>query len=347
MPSTTGANGRKITGARVRQEAAGAKRPPNEARAAASREMIGTCPSMHQVFQLIRKVASSDLPVLIIGSSGTGKDMVAEAIHQRSPRLKGPLVAVNCDSLPPDILEAELFGQEKGGPRADRTVAAGKMELAQHGSLLLQEVGELPAEVQSKLWNFLRDYSFNRVGGQQRIQADLRLICTSSCDLQELIAAGRFRDDLYQELSRIKITLPPLKERGNDVVVIAQAFLKNCAAKLDKDLRGFTPEASEALQRYSWPGNVRELITNIRRAAIMAVGPWVTPENLGLESYSQRNELQGLGLREAKARFEARLVAETLTRVQGNVRQAAKALKTSPSAVYNLIKKYDLKNYVL
>jgi two-component system NtrC family response regulator len=292
---------------------------------------------MHQVFRLIRKVAPNNVPVLIMGAGGTGKDMVAQAIHQRSLRAQEPLVAICCGALPPEMLKSELFGQGRGAfTEAHRTVA-GKVELARNGSLLLEEVGELPLELQSRLWHFLQDYSFKRVGGQQRIQADLRLISTSSCDLRELIAQGRFRDDLYHKLSGVKIELPPLKDRGKDVVVMAHAFLKSCSVKLGKDLRGFTPEAIEALQSYPWPGNIRELITTIRRAATVTVGPWVTPENLGLENHFQGNDFQGLGLKEARARFDAKLVADTLARTQGNVRLAAQALKTSPSVIYNLI----------
>jgi two-component system NtrC family response regulator len=311
-------------------------------------EMIGTCPAMHRVFHLIRKVAGTDGPILVTGASGTGKEMVAQAVHERSLRAKGPFVAVNCGAIPRELLESELFGHEKGSFTGAYRTVVGRVELAHQGTLFLDEIGELPLELQVKLLRFLQDYSFERVGGRQAIQVNLRVISATNRDLKELIASGRFREDLYYRLNGITISLPDLKDRGEDVVIMANIFLRNYTAMIRKDVQGFTREAVKAIQDYSWPGNIRELINHIRRAVVMAEGAWITPENLGLDGYHQEEmAFHGLGLKEAKAQFEAKLVTEALSRCQGNVRLAAKALKTNRSVIYHLINKYRLKQYIV
>ncbi len=309
-------------------------------------EMIGTCPAMHKVFHLIRKVAASDVPVLITGASGTGKEMVAQAIHQRSLRSKGPFVPVNCGAIPRDLLESELFGHEKGAFTGAFRTVVGKVELAHNGTLFLDEVGELPPELQVKLLRFLQEFSFERVGGRESKQVDLRVIAATNCDLTELIAAGRFREDLYYRLNVVNIDLADLKDRADDVLIMANVFLRRYAAKTERKILGFTLEATKAIQAYSWPGNVRELINHIRRAVVMAEDEWITPENLGLNlAQLQGLANNGLGLKEAKAQFEAKLLADTLAHCQGNVQLAARNLKTSRSVIYHLINKYDLKEY--
>jgi two-component system NtrC family response regulator len=311
------------------------------------REMIGTCPAMHKVFHLIRKVAASDVPVLVTGASGTGKEMVAQAIHQRSLRSKGPFVAVNCAAIPRELLESELFGHEKGAFTGAFRTVAGKVELAHNGTLFLDEVGELPLELQVKLLRFLQEFSFERVGGRETKQVDLRVISATNGDLKELIAAGRFREDLYYRLNVVNIDLPDLKERGDDGLIMANVFLRRYAAKTERKILGFSAEAMKAIQTYPWPGNIRELINHIRRAVVMAEDAWVTPENLGLDlTKFQGMPSNRLGLKEAKARFEAKLVSEALANCRGNVQLAAKLLKTSRSVVYHLISKHDLKEYM-
>ncbi len=308
-------------------------------------EMVGTCPAMYRVFHLIRKMAHTDLPVLVTGASGTGKEMVATAIHQRSPREEGPFVAVNCGAIPRDLLESEFFGHEKGSFTGAYRSVIGKAEQANHGTLFLDEVGELPLDLQVKLLRFLQEYSFERVGGRQKIQVDVRIISATNCDLKELIAAGRFRDDLYYRLNGITIEMPDLKDRGADILIMATFFLKQYSAQLGKDLRGFTPEAVKALQSYPWPGNIRELINHIRRAVVMAEDRWVTPVDLELGDYSVGHDHANLGLKEARERLEAKMITEALARFRGNVQKAAQALKISRSAFYYLAEKYHLKHY--
>ncbi len=307
-------------------------------------EMIGTCPAMGQVFHLIRQVAATGVPVLITGACGTGKEMVARALHQRSLLAEGPFVAFTPGAVPPEFLAAELFGQEKGLLGRGRRAARGKLELAHRGTLLLDEVAELPLEVQDKLLNFLQDFILERVGKAKRLRLDLRLMAASSRDLSALVAAGDFREALYLRLAAAAIALPDLKDRGDDVLLMARVFLHRYAAQVDKDLYGFTSEALQALQCYEWPGNIRELISHIRRAVVLAAGPWVTPEDLGLSAPAPEGGLEpGQGLKEALARYEARLVTEVLAQCQGNLALAAKTLKTTPSLLARLMKKYGLK----
>jgi two-component system NtrC family response regulator len=277
--------------------------------------------------------------------------MVAQAIHQRSRRAKGPFVAVNCGGIPRELLESELFGHEKGAFTGAYRTVVGTVERAQGGTLFLDEVGELPLELQVKLLRFLQEYTFERVGGSKTFKADLRVISATNSDLEELIAAGRFREDLYYRLDVVKIELPPLKQRDEDVLVMANVFLRRYSSMIDKEIKGFTKVAATAIQTHSWPGNIRELVNRIRRGVVMSEGLWITPEHLGftigapqgVPSGALAPSVNGLGLKEAKAKFEADLVTSTLERCQGNVLLTAKILKTSRSMVYHLIQKYNLK----
>jgi DNA-binding NtrC family response regulator len=312
-------------------------------------EMVGTCEAMRDIFQLIRKVASTDVPVLVTGASGTGKEMVARAIHERSHRGKMPFIAINCGAIPRELLESELFGHEKGAFTGAYQSTKGTVERAEGGTLFLDEVGELPLALQVKLLRFLQEFSFERVGGRKTIKVDLRVISATNADLKEMIAQNRFREDLYYRLDVVGVDLPPLKDRGDDVLIIANRFLKHYANKVGKDLRGFGHEAAIALQSYHWPGNIRELINRIRRSVVMAEGPWVTPEILGLATTiasAPEPLMAGLSLKEAKARFEADLLVKVLKHYQGNVVLAAQTLQISRSMMYHLIQKYDLKQYV-
>ena len=313
-----------------------------------SQEMVGTCEPMRKIFHLIRKLAATDVPILITGASGTGKEMVAQAVHERSLRSKGPFVAINCGAIPRELLESQLFGYEKGAFTGAYRTTSGTLERADGGTLLLDEVGELPLELQVKLLRFLQDFSFERVGGRKTIQVDLRVISATNCDLREMIAGGRFREDLYYRLDVVNIELPPLKDRGDDALIIANVFLKRYSNKVGKDIRGFAREAVTAIQAHPWPGNIRELINRVRRSVVMSEGPWVTTEHLGLSLADLQPELvyNGGGLKKAKAMFEASLITKVLQQFQGNVQLATKALAISRSMMYNLIQKYDLKQYV-
>ncbi len=245
-------------------------------------EMIGTCPAMLKVFHLIRKVAPSDFPVLITGAGGTGKEMVAQAIHERSLRAQGPFVPVNCGAIPRDLLEPELFGRGKGACTGAFRTLAGKLELANYGTLFLDEVGDLPPKLQVKLLRFLQDFSFERVGGRQRRRVNLRIISAHRSDLRELLTKDYFRQDLYCLLNGINIDLPDLKERGDDLLIMARVFLRRYASQLGGGKARFRQDALRALQAYPWPGNIRELLHHIRLGVVRSKSPWLSPEDLGL-----------------------------------------------------------------
>jgi two-component system NtrC family response regulator len=311
-------------------------------------EMIGTSQSMREVFHLIRKLAPSDVPVLITGASGTGKEMVARAIHERSRRAQGPFVPINCGAIPRELLESELFGHEKGAFTGAYRTSAGTVERANGGTLFLDEVGELPPELQVKLLRFLQELSFTRVGGRIPIQVDLRIISATNADLAEMTRAGRFREDLYYRLDVVNIQLPPLKYRGDDSLIMASVFLKRYASKVGKEIRGFSQRATAAILAHPWPGNVRELVNRIRRGVVLSEEPWLTPEHLGLSLDEVKPEpiINGRGLKEVRAEFEAKLITDTLTHYHGNAQLASKSLKISRSMLYHLIQKYDLKHYL-
>jgi DNA-binding NtrC family response regulator len=307
-------------------------------------EMVGVSEPMRRVFNLIRKVAATDLPVLITGASGTGKEMVARSIHQRSLRAEGPFVAINCAAIPRELLESELFGHEKGAFTGAYQTSLGTVERAQRGTLFLDEVGELPLELQVKLLRFLQEFTFERVGGHKTMEADLRVISATNSDLTNLIKEGNFREDLYYRLDVLRVALPLLKDRDDDLLIMATIFLKRYASRVGKkDLR-FSKEAMTAILAHNWPGNIRELTNRIRRSVVMADGPLIAPEHLGIvvPHLDPEPHDDGLSLKEAKARFEAQLIAQVLAKYNGNVSLAAKALRTSRSMLYNLIQKYDL-----
>jgi len=316
-------------------------------------EMIGTCPDMVRVFKLIRKVAHTDVAILVTGASGTGKEKVAQAVHRLSNRAQGPFVVVNCGAIPRELLESELFGHERGSFSGAFRTVVGKLETAHQGTLFLDEIGELPLELQVKLLRFLQEHTFERVGGRQEIRVDLRVVSATNRDLKELIAEKQFRDDLYYRLNGINIELPDLKDRGDDVLILANVFLRRFSHCLGKQVSGFTKEITRILQDYPWPGNIRELANVIQRAVVMSDEPWITPENLGLETEVSRVQpvnrvnFNNLGLKEAKAHLEIQLVTEALSNFRGNVSKAAGALRTSRSVIYQLIDKYHLKQYDL
>ncbi len=306
----------------------------------ADQEMIGTSAAIRQVFGAIRKVASTDVPVLLIGESGTGKELTAKAIHERSARKHEPFVTINCGAIPETLLEAELFGYEKGAFTGAVQSRKGKVEYAQRGTLFLDEIGEMSLALQVKLLRFLQDHTIERVGGRQKIEVDARIIAATHVDLKKAIERGAFREDLYYRLSVVTIPLPPLRERGEDLLLMAQVFLKRVAAQMRKRIQGFTQEALQAIEAYGWPGNVRELSNKIRRAVAMAERPRVTPEDLDLPWVVA--PVRPISLRDARARVEAEMVAQSLARHNGNLSRVADELGISRPTVYGLLKKYGI-----
>jgi len=303
--------------------------------------MLGASPPMQKVFSAVRKVAATDAPVLILGESGTGKELVALAIHRRSPRGRGPFVAINCSAIPEQLLESELFGHEKGAFTGAHIQRKGRIELAEGGTLFLDEIGELPAALQVKLLRFLQDQEIERVGGRSRLRVNARMIAATNADLKQALAANRFREDLYFRLAVVVIRIPPLRDRPGDVPLLAKAFLRKYAAEGNPALAGFSPKALKALESHAWLGNVRELENRVKRAVIMAEGRQVTARDLELETLPSGHE--GLNLKEAREAVERDLIQRALRLTGNNMSKAAEELGISRPTLYELMDKLNLR----
>jgi two-component system NtrC family response regulator len=309
-------------------------------RAEVFEDMLGASPQMQAVFDFIRKVAPTSAPVLILGESGTGKEMVARALHRQSAHCGGPFVAINCNSIPENLLESELFGHEKGAFTGADRQRKGHIESAAGGTLFLDEIGELPASVQVKLLRFLQEKSIQRVGGRQEIQSDARVIAATNRNLQESVAGEKFREDLYFRLAVVVVKMPALRERGNDIVLVAKAFLHNYGVEHAKPGLTFAPDALRALTLHRWPGNVRELQNRVRRAVIMADGKRVTARDLELTD--TLSALPPQTLKEARETVEREMVQEALRRHMGKVTSAALELGVSRPTLYELMEKLGI-----
>jgi two-component system NtrC family response regulator len=302
--------------------------------------MVGTSPPMQAVFAFIRKVGPTMAPVLILGESGTGKEMAARAIHQRSPRSDGPFVAINCSAIPENLLESELFGHEKGAFTGAHAQRKGLVETASGGTLLLDEIGDLPLPFQVKLLRFLQEKTFQRVGGRQEIKADTRVIAATNSDLKQGIQSGKFREDLFFRLAVVVVNLPPLRERGDDVMLLARDFLQRFASQNGKSGLTFAPEAMRAINRHSWSGNVRELQNRVQRAVIMAEGKRITVEDLELGATGEGSP--PATLKEARESVEREVIQAALKRNLGKIAPTALELGVSRPTLYELMDKLGI-----
>jgi len=294
---------------------------------------------MQKVFVTIEKVAGADVPVLIAGESGTGKELVAHAIHRRSPRKDKPFIAINCGAIPESLLESELFGHEKGSFTGAHVQRQGRVELAQGGTLFLDEIGELSGALQVKLLRFLQQRQIERIGGRSLIAVDARVVAATNVDLTKAMAEGRFREDLYYRLNVVNVTIPPLRERDGDCILLAKAFLQRQAQRHQKSLV-FTPKALQVIESHGWPGNVRELENRIQRAAIMAENGRITHQDLGLNSAT--TEYMGQSLGKAREAVERQMIEAALARNKGNLSRAAIELEISRPSLYELIQKLGI-----
>ena len=304
--------------------------------------MLGTSSNMRRIFDAIRKVSTNDVPILITGESGTGKELTAKAIHERGPRKQAPFIPIKCGSIPESLLESELFGYERGAFMGAVGQKKGKIEFAQGGTVFLDELGELSYALQVKLLRFLQDRTFERVGGHQRIEMDVRIIAATNVNLQEAIEKGTFCEDLYYRLGVVHINLPPLRERGEDVSLIATAFLRQAAAHYGKPIHGFTSEALEAMRTYTWPGNVGELSNRVGRAVVMAEGTHVRPEDLDIPHQVARQDEGSISLKINQQRIETDLIMKAFTLSQGNLSRAAHELGISRSTLYRRLRQYGM-----
>jgi two-component system, NtrC family, response regulator len=283
-------------------------------------------------------VANTDVTVLVQGESGTGKELVARAVHSRSRRRNAPFVPINCGAIPETLLESELFGHEKGAYVGANVQRKGKLELADGGTVFLDEIGEMPLPLQVKLLRFLQERKVERLGGRQPIHVDTRVIAASNKDLKADIPAGGLREDLYFRLAVVTITLPPLHERAEDIGMLANAFLRRTCRQYRRKLR-FSGQALSAITQYHWPGNIRELENAVHRASIMARGPFIESADLGIP---HSGLVERLSLREARNRAERQVVVDALTRTQGNITRAATELGVSRPTLHGLLEKHGI-----
>jgi len=301
--------------------------------------IIAKSHKMQRIFEVVTTVAPTNATVLITGESGTGKELVARAIHNLSPRRDKPFVAVSCAALPESLLESELFGHEKGSFTGAIAQRKGRFELAHKGTLFLDEIGEISANVQVHLLRVLEEREFTRVGGTQTIKSDVRLISATNKDLKEAVRRGEFRDDLYYRLNVVTIQLPPLRERVEDIPLLAQHFLNKFALENQKVVTTFSPDAMDFLMKYEWPGNVRELENAIERAVVLAKNSTITAADLSLQNLpSPRQASAGKSLEEVEKDHILSVLAET----RRNYSKAARVLGITRMTLYNKIKKYGL-----
>jgi DNA-binding NtrC family response regulator len=301
--------------------------------------IIAKSPKMQQVIEVIKVVARSNATVLITGETGTGKELVAQAIHSQSHRRGKPFVAVSCAALPESLLESELFGHEKGSFTGAYAQKKGKFEVANRGTLFLDEIGEMSANIQVHLLRVLEEKEFTRVGGNEPIKVDIRVISATNKDMKQAIASGRFREDLYYRLNVVNIELPPLRERREDIPLLAQHFLKKFAVENQKEIAGFSPEATDFLLRYDWPGNVRELENTIERAVILAQNPLIEVADLPQQNLVPAHPTSP---ESSLKQVEKNHILNVLIETGGNYTEAARILGISRMTLYNKVKAYGL-----
>jgi len=300
--------------------------------------LLGSGGRMQSVFDTVRKVATSDAPVLILGESGTGKEMTARAIHQRSARRNGPFIAINCSAIPESLIESELFGHEKGAFTGAHLQRKGRIELSSGGTLFLDEIGDVPLPIQVKLLRFLQEQTLQRVGGRQDIDVDTRIIAATNADMRKAMTTGTFREDLYYRLAVVQITLPPLRERDDDILLLARSFLQRFAQESGKTSLTFGPDALRALRHHTWPGNVRELQNRVKRAVIMSETRRIAASDLELAASGEAAPI-GASLREAREALEREMISRTLRKHSGRISSAAAELGISRPTMYELMEK--------
>jgi len=320
--------------------------------------LFGQCARMQEVQQTLARVASVDVPVLFLGESGTGKEMAARALHAQSSRRDGPFVAINCGAIPETLLESELFGYEKGAFTGAVNRTIGKVEAASGGTLFLDEIGEMTAALQVKLLRFLQEHTIQRVGGRSDIPVDVRILTATNIDIENAIDSGQFREDLYYRISVLTVELPALKDRGEDIELLARIFLHRYAEEYNRKVRAFSERSRQMMMTYAWPGNVRELENKVKRAVVLSEGAIIEPAALGFEDDAQDDvvnpesrstgpidpdlNFNGLTLREARAKLECKLIQGVFEEEEGQMASTAKRLGVSRPTLYDLMKKYGL-----
>jgi DNA-binding NtrC family response regulator len=318
---------------------------PELVAAAADSSMVGRSAHMRRLAEQIRKVARTDASLLITGPSGTGKELAALAVHRQSARKQAAFVAVNCGAIAASLFQSELFGYEKGAFTGAVQRKAGRIEAAQGGTLFLDEIGDLPFEMQVNLLRFLQEKTIVRVGGNETLPVDVRVIAATHIDLAAAVSQGKFREDLYYRINVVCLATPRLAERPEDIEDIAKHYFAQFARIYNRSLRGFSSAALQALLQHDWPGNVRELVNRVQRAVVMAEGRFIQPEDLDFDR--DRPEEQMMSLEQVRASAESAMIRRALSRSRNRISQAASLLGVSRVTLYRLIDKYDIRNAAL
>ncbi len=304
-------------------------------------QMVGNSPVMKALFKAIHKVALVDAPVLIQGESGTGKELAAKAIHRQSSRFDAPFNAINCGALPGNLIQSELFGHEKGSFTGASQRKVGIIEHTDGGTLFLDEIGDLPMDMQVNLLRFLENRTIQRVGGLKEIEVDLRVLAATHVDLEKAVQEGKFREDLFHRLNVLQVRVPPLRERGEDIAMLAHYFFNKFSGEKSSIVNGFSKESLSVMQLYEWPGNIRELINRVRRAMVMSEHPLIRPDDLGLER-RQSDSRYAASLEEARDLAERGVVMASLARNSFNILHAARELGISRVTLYRLMEKHHI-----
>ncbi|MDF2493506.1 PEP-CTERM-box response regulator transcription factor [Sphingomonas sp.] len=300
--------------------------------------LITAAPEMTQVLRTVGRVARADVSVLLSGASGTGKELLALHLHAASPRARGAFVAINCAAIPDTLLESELFGHEKGAFTGAIRTTPGKIEQAAGGTLFLDEIGDVPLALQVKLLRFLQEHAIERIGGRRQIVVDTRIVCATHRDIDQMVAHGQFREDLYYRLAQVVVPIPPLSQRPGDAVLLARHFVAQFAPSMNPVVRGLAADAIAAIDAHTWPGNVRELENRVKRAVIMADARLIIATDLDLTNGDDRP----VSLRAAREAADRRAIHRALARTDGNISQTARLLGVSRPTLYDLLKSYDL-----
>lgn len=300
--------------------------------------IIASDPMMLRVCRMVEKVAPANLTCTILGESGTGKEVIARAIHNLSPRAENRFVAINCAAVPENLMESELFGYEKGAFTGAVKRTLGKVETAQDGTLFLDEIGDMPLALQAKLLRFLQERVIERVGGRDEIPVDVRVLCATNKNLEQMVKDGTFREDLYYRICEVVIEIPPLRERQGDKILLARHLLQKYAEAQNRKINGFSSEAAEVIEAYHWPGNIREMENKIKRAVIMCEDKYITPLDLALATPQSLS----INLRHVRQEAERSAIMQALSLTDGNYSAAAKLLGITRPTLYDLVKKYDI-----
>ncbi len=304
--------------------------------------IIGSSAGINRLKQMVQRIAPTEITALLLGESGTGKEVTAKAIHQVSNRQKKPFIAINCASIPENLLESELFGFEKGAFTGAHKTTLGKIECAQGGTLFLDEIGDMPYNLQAKLLRFLQEKVIERLGGRKEIPVDVRVICATNQNLENMVVIKEFREDLFYRITEITLNIPPLRDREEDVLILANFFLQQYAAEYKRNIKSFSKEALQAIKHHQWPGNIRELQNKVKSSVIMCTGIQITAFDLGFFDDAYTEYEFSLNLRTVREEAETIAIQKAYALTEGNMSKTAELLGITRPTLYSLIEKYNI-----